>query len=94
MSKKLKPDIPKQKQKWQLFGSLPELSGPIIKICSNKEASVDGCKGVVDYYENLIKLRISGGTVTFTGTELCITSFTSTTAVVSGKLQNIEFSVM
>ncbi len=94
MPKKIKPDITPKKTKMKLFEHLPELSSPIIRICGNREASVDGCKGVIDYHESLIKLRISGGSVTFTGTDLCISAFSESSAVISGNLQNIEFSVM
>ncbi len=94
MAKKLKPDTAFSKPKWRLFKALPEISGPIIRICGNNEASVDGCKGVIDYYEDLIKLRIAGGSVTFMGSGLCITAFGESSAVISGNLQNIEFSVM
>ena len=93
MSKKLKTDIKPKKEKWNIFSALPELKGPIIHICGNREVSVDGCRGVVDYYETLIKLRITGGFVTFSGTGLTVTTFTESTAVIEGDLQNIEFSV-
>ncbi len=94
MPKKLKPDINPRKHSLRLFEHLPELSGPIIRICSNKEVSIDGCKGVIDYREEFIKLRIAGGSVTFSGSGLTMTAFTESSAVISGKLQNVEFSVM
>ena len=93
MAKKLKPDMKFGRQKIKLFEDLPELSGPIIRICSNREVSVDRCRGVVDYYENLIKLNIPGGTVSFMGDGLKLTSFTDTSALIKGRLQNVEFSV-
>ncbi len=93
MAKKLKTDITPKKQKWNLFSTLPELKGPIIHICGNSEISVDGCRGVVDYYETVIKLRITDGFVTFSGNNLTITDFTESSAVIKGDLQNIEFSV-
>lgn len=94
MSKKLKPDTASGKPKWQIFGALPEIKGPIITICGNREASVDGCRGVIDYHDDRIKLRITGGSVTFLGSGLCISAFSESSAVISGNLQNIEFSVM
>lgn len=93
MAKKLKPDVKFQKPKMRLFEPLPEISGPVINLCSNREASVDGCRGVVDYYDDRIKLNIKGGSVTFFGQDLRITSFTENSAVLSGRLQNIEFQV-
>ncbi len=93
MAKKLKPDMKPQKRKLSLFESVPELSGPIINLCSNREASVDGCRGVVDYYDDRIKLSIKGGSVTFYGQGLYIASFTESSAEIRGSLQNIEFQV-
>ena len=93
MGKKLKPDTESKKQKVSFFGNLPELSGPIIKICGNREVAVDGCRGVVDYYDKLIKLRIQGGSVTFSGAGLQIVSFNESQALIKGSLQNVEFNI-
>lgn len=93
MGKKLKPDIKSSKPKFRLFDSLPEVTGPIIRICGNKEVSVDGCRGVTDYYENRIKLSIPGGSVTFLGSNLRITAFTDTSVLIKGRLENVEFAV-
>ena len=93
MAKKLKPDVESRKPKWRLFSGVPELSGPIIQICGNREVSVDGCKGVIDYYDDRIKLRIDGGSVTFSGEGLTITSFNESAAVITGRLQNVELLV-
>ncbi len=93
MAKKLKPDMKIQKPRMKLFENLPELKGPIINLCSDREASVDGCRGVIDYYDDRIKLSIQGGTVTFFGRDLHIASFTESSALIKGKLNNIEFQV-
>lgn len=93
MAKKLKPDMKVEKPKLRLFEPLLGIAGPMINVISNREASVDGCRGVVDYYDDRIKLSIQGGSVTFFGQGLHITSFTENSAVISGRLQNIEFQV-
>ena len=93
MAKKLKPGMKTPKPKLRLFEPLPGITGPMINLSSNREASVDGCRGVVDYYDDRIKLSIQGGSVTFFGQGLHITSFTENSAVLSGRLQNIEFQV-
>lgn len=93
MGKKLKTDVKFSKPKLKFFDALPEVSGPIIRICGNREVSVDGCRGVTDYYENRIKLSIPGGSVTFIGTNLRITAFTDTSALIKGQLENVEFAV-
>lgn len=91
--KKLKPDMKFSKPKLNLFADLPEITGPIIKLCGNREVSVDGCRSVVDYYDDRIKLSISGGAVTFFGTDLKITTLTDSSATIKGKLNNVEFAV-
>ncbi len=93
MAKKLKPDITSKREKFRLFGELPELSGPIIRVCSNREVSVDGCQGVTEYYDNRIKLKIPGGWVVLSGSGLAITSFSDTAALINGRLENIEFNI-
>lgn len=93
MAKKLKPDMKTTKPRLKLFEPFQEASGPLINLTSNREASVDGCRGVVDYYDDRIKLSIQGGSVTFFGQGLHITSFNENSAVISGRLQNIEFQV-
>ena len=90
---KLKPDIKFSKPRFNFLAELPEISGPIIKICGNREVSVDGCRSVVDYYDDRIKLSISGGAVTFFGTDLKITTLTDSQATIKGNLNNVEFAV-
>ncbi len=78
----------------KLFEGLPnEMKGPITEIYSNREAVVDGCKGVLDYHENLIKLRVDGGTVVFSGTDLVILELSDGAARLKGKIASVEFSL-
>lgn len=95
MSKKLKTGLKPKKDKMRLFGSeeLIGLSGPVMSISGNREAAIEGCRGVVDYYENLVKLKISGGTVTFTGNGLNIITMTDESALIRGTIGNIEFDM-
>jgi sporulation protein YqfC len=85
----------KQKEKIKLFGfdELNVITAPIIRSVGNKEVSVDGCRGVTDYYENLIKLSISGGFITFSGSGLKILSLTDTSALIQGTFEGLEFLV-
>ena len=48
MGKKLKPDVNTKRTKMKLWEVLPELKGSIIRLVSNKEAEVDGCRGVCE----------------------------------------------
>lgn len=91
MSKRMKPDIGTAKRKMRLFSDIPELSGPIISIAADREMSVDGCRGVGDYFDNRIVLNIGKGSVTVSGNGLRITSFTESTAVIRGRITAVEF---
>ncbi len=95
MSRKLKTGLTENKNKLKLFckNTPAEIAGPITHICGNKEVSVDGCLGVIDYYENLIKLRIAGGEILFSGTGLRIVELTDSSALIKGTVHSVEFSV-
>lgn len=90
MSKTAKSDF---SPKRALLSRVPEISGPIIRACGNRELSVDGCRGVKDCFDNRITLSVSGGMLTVTGDDLRITSFTDSSAVITGYILNIEFTV-
>lgn len=62
-----------------------------IEMLSNREIIVDGCKGVVEYNENLIKLNIGELILGITGDEMLIESFDSGVTVIRGKLAEISF---
>lgn len=68
-------------------------NGAHIEISTNKEALVDGCRGIMEYDEDKIKLNIGNGTVTFLGRGLHISSLGQTQAIIRGFILNIEFSM-
>lgn len=93
MRKRLKTDFKPRKDKVKIFGvgELSSISGPTIQLISNKEAIIDGCMGVIDYYDNLIKLRVVGGTVSFLGIGLVMSSLTDDSAEIKGEITSLEF---
>lgn len=93
MRKKLNTEFKPKKEKMKLFGvgELSASAGPTIQLNSNKEASIEGCLGVMDYYENLIKLRISGGVMIFSGQKFNISSLTDNYVEITGEIDSIEF---
>lgn len=72
---------------------LPEiLSGePKIEMLGNREIIVDGCKGVVEYGENLIKLNTENCVLSISGDGLVIKSYDGSVAVISGIITDITF---
>lgn len=62
-----------------------------IEMLSNREIIVDGCKGVIEYGENLIKLNIGELVLCLAGDNMIIESFDSGVAIVRGKFAEISF---
>lgn len=63
----------------------------MMEIITNRELTVDGCKGVIEYDENYIKLNAKKGTVTIFGVDLEIKSYSEAALFIAGKIERIEF---
>ena len=68
--------------------------GVKIEVYSNKEAIIEGCKGIIEYNEEYIKINIGRGSVVFTGKELYAYSYFCETLVIKGRINNIEYCVV
>ena len=62
-----------------------------IELSGNTEAVVDGCAGVLEYDENVIRLAGSRMSVKFTGRGLQIKALTHDSAIIEGFILNVEF---
>lgn len=68
------------------------LSGAVrMELSGNRRAVVDGCHGIIEYNDELIRLSTSSGIVRFTGRNLSISCLTDDNAVVEGVILSIEF---
>ena len=65
--------------------------GAHIELHSNREAVVDGCKGLIDYSDSAVRLNIGCGTVTFSGRSLEIKTLSDSEAVIAGWITDISF---
>lgn len=92
MAKRIKVEGMKKRRAERALG-IPDGFGPKIELMSNREATVDDCKGIIEYYEDRIKINLGKGTVTFTGSGLHIGAMTEKGAVITGTIVNIEFCV-
>lgn len=63
-----------------------------MEMLGNREAVVDGCKGILDYSEEKIKINLGNRAMCFSGSELCIKSLGREQAVISGNIYTIDFS--
>lgn len=72
---------------------LPELLTPHIELCSDRRAVVDGCKGILEYSNESIKLNCKDKTVSFLGTDLSLCTLCNEQITVTGKICEISFSL-
>lgn len=81
------------KKSGRLHVPVPEALSPEphIEMIGNKEIAVDGCKGIVEYDENVIKLNTGSLIIGFTGTDMLIKSFDCDVAVITGNVAEITF---
>ncbi len=79
-----------KKAKFQL--SQMFVNEPKIEMSGNREIIVDGCRGVVEYSEDVIKLNLGETVLTLSGDGLVINSFDSSIAVISGQIGGISFA--
>lgn len=64
-----------------------------IELFSNREIVIEGCRGVAEYRDDYIKLRLQKGSVTICGNEFCIVSFENGSVVIRGNISSLEFCV-
>ncbi len=62
-----------------------------IELAGNREAFVDGCKGVLAYDDCCIRLNLGRLVVCFTGSDLSIGALSMEQAVISGNIAGISF---
>jgi len=62
-----------------------------IELAGNREAVIDGCRGVLEYDETIVKLATEKMSVQFMGRGLQIKVLTHDSAIVTGFITSIEF---
>ncbi len=59
----------------------------------NKKAIIEGCKKILDYQENYVKLGLKKGSVGFIGNSFIITDFEEEKITICGNINSIEFCI-
>lgn len=62
-----------------------------IDIMSNREAIIEGCRGVLEYNEDYIRLNLGNMSVRFCGRALQLRSLSEESVIIEGFIQSIEF---
>lgn len=92
--KKLKTDMKMKKERWRFSSEVgAENTGSVVRVSRGNRAVVDGCRGIVDYYDDRIMLRTCDGSVLFTGQELSVENMTDRGAEIKGTIEKIEFTM-
>ncbi len=65
--------------------------GSHIELFSNKKLIAEGCYGIIEYSENLVRINLSKGEIQIFGKGLEIINMVSDTISVKGLIENIEF---
>lgn len=78
-------------KKLPVFGK--ELVGlsPFMQFSSNREVTVDGCRGILEYCTESIRINTGKLIVAFNGRGLNIKCMTETSVVVCGYITSVEF---
>lgn len=99
MSKKFKFKSEKPKEKWRIFncsdiGEQAKLiNAPRIELFGNKEITVEGCIGVLEYSDTYLKLKLPKGSIILCGTNFDISAFAGTSITVRGNMSSLEFCI-
>ena len=107
MSKKIKLNRPKAKEKIKLFkaalgiendpfSQLAQISDPFSKLAEinikgDKEIIIDGCYGIIEYSDTLISVSIGKPTLKIMGFDLVVSDYFDSNITVTGIIKSIEF---
>ena len=68
------------------------LSQGRVELLGNRQAVVEGCRGIIEYSDSCIRLSTPRLILKFTGTGLEIKALTDTSAIVEGTILSVEYS--
>ncbi|MGL5972138.1 MAG: YabP/YqfC family sporulation protein [Oscillospiraceae bacterium] len=88
---KIKDEKIKKKLKDILIPELIDIQGSQIELLNNKEAIIEGCKGILEYDENTIRLNLGKMSVKFMGDNLSVKSMSGDNIILQGVITTIEF---
>ena len=62
-----------------------------IELSGNRRAVVEGCRGIMEYEDGLIRLNTTSGMVRFIGRDLCMSCLSEDSAVITGYILSVEY---
>jgi sporulation protein YqfC len=83
-----------EKKKRRLLAELPPMTGaPCIELSGNREAVIEGSKGVLEYSTECVRVNTGGMVVTLSGRELDLRCISSSSLIIRGFITGLEFAV-
>ena len=83
-----------KKQRRKRTQSLPPVNNaPCIELSGNREAVLEGCRGVLEYTPGLVRVNTASMIVTFRGRELDLRCISPSALIVGGFITDIVFTV-
>ncbi|HHZ06686.1 MAG TPA: sporulation protein [Clostridiales bacterium] len=64
---------------------------PFLEMKSNREVTVEGCKGILEYDKEIIRINTGGMVISFKGRGLNIKCLTISSVVIEGFITAVEF---
>lgn len=68
--------------------------GPKVQLLSDREAVVEGCRAILNYDADYIRLNVGCGTVAFCGNELRAEEYSGDTVILRGKIRTVELGMI
>ena len=67
------------------------LPGVRVELLSNRQAIIDGCRGIIEYSDTLIRLSSEKLILKFTGTDLEIKLLSQQNMIIEGTILSLEY---
>lgn len=67
------------------------VAAPFLQFNSNKEVTLDGCRGILEYQKEIIRVNTGKMVVAFKGRNLNIKCLTTSSVVIGGYITSVEF---
>ncbi len=64
-----------------------------IQLTGNREAIVEGCKGILEYDDCMIRLKTKSMQISFWGSGLMLKCLNTDNVIIEGKLERLEFII-
>lgn len=62
-----------------------------IELSGNRRAVVEGCRGILEYEDGIIRLNTTSGVIRFIGRDLSMNCLSEDSAVVTGFILSVEY---